>query len=166
MTDITGIGTTVTLDFLGDTIINTAAANPFAGSGSPAENLMQAALGVGTNTATVTLHGLKTGLYELYLFSSGGNGNQGHITQFTVNGSVANTGPNSANNFLAQGTNYVHLSTIVTTNGTLNISMVGTAVGGGAELNGMQIFGPSTIPTLFLQHGEDNGRAVGSASGI
>src|SRR5206468_2696445 len=135
---------------LGDTIINSGLNNPFAGSGSPAENLMQAALGVGTNTATVTLHGMPTGLYELYLYSSGGNGVQSHAAQFTVNGSVAPAGPNINNNVLMQGTNYVHLSTIVTTNGVLSISFVATA-GGGAELNGMQIFGPSTIPKLFVQ---------------
>lgn len=151
--DISGIGTTVTLDFLGDTIVNSGLNTPFNGSGSPAANLMEAALGAsGTNTATVTLHGLNTGLYELYLFSSAGTANQGHITQFTVNGSVSTSGPNNANNVLTQGGNYVHLSSIVGTNGVLSISFTGTASGGGAELNGMQIFGPSTIPTLFVQN--------------
>ena len=145
LADASGIGTTLTVDYTGSTDLNTGNNNPFAGSGSPAENLMKAFLGAENNaTATVTLHGILPGTYDLYLYSSAGNAGQASVSQFIANGATGSAGPNSANNILTAGANYVHLVPTVAGNGLLNISLTGTA-NAFAQLNGLQLSGPGAV---------------------
>jgi hypothetical protein len=158
LADAAGIGTTITFDYVGNTILNSGFANPWYGSGSPAENLMQAALGVAnTNTATVTLHNLLPGTYDVYLYSSGDNAGQTNVSQFTVNSTTASAGPNDSMNVLMEGTNYVHLMPTVTGNGLLSISFVGTTEGGQAQLNSLQILGPAAGTQMFTVNIERSG---------
>jgi hypothetical protein len=157
LADATGIGTTLTLDYTGSADLNSGTGNPFAGSGSPAEYLMQAALTAENNsTATVTLHGILPGTYDLYLYSSADNNGQSNVSQFTANGITATAGPNSANNVLTAGVNYVHLTPVVTGSGLLNISLVGSGTAQ-AQLNGFQLSGPGAT-NLFVTVGiQQNG---------
>jgi hypothetical protein len=157
LADAASIGTTLTLDYTGSADLNTGAGNPFAGSGSPAEYLMQAALTAENNsTATVTVHGILPGTYDLYLYSSAGNGGQANVSQFTANGTTASVGPNSGNNVLTAGVNYLHLTPVVTGNGLLNISLVGNGTAQ-AQLNGFQLSGPGAT-NLFVTVGiQQNG---------
>ncbi len=149
LSDAAGIGTTLTLDYTANADLNTAFANPFFSFGSPAENLMQAFLAAeNTNTATVTLHGLLPGAYDLYLYSSAGNLAQDNVSQFTANGQPGTVGPNSANSVLTADVNYAHLTPTVTGNGLLNISLVGNT-NGLAQLNGFQVSGPGAV-TLYV----------------
>jgi hypothetical protein len=142
LNDAASIGTTLTLDYTGSADLNTGFGNPFTGSGSPAENLMKAALTAeGNSTATVTLHGILPGTYDLYLYSSAGNGGQANVSQFTANGVSAIAGPNGGVNVLTEFTNYVHLTPVVTGNGLLNISLTGSGTAQ-AQLNGFQLSGP------------------------
>ncbi|MBC8096154.1 MAG: hypothetical protein H7Y43_10105 [Akkermansiaceae bacterium] len=152
LSDAMGIGTTYTLDYTGSADLNTGVNNPFVGSGSPAENLMQAFLAAeNTNTATVTLHGLAPGAYNLYLYSSSANGaGQSNITQFTANGAMASVGPNDALNVLTEGTNYVRIAPTVAANGILTISFISTSETGGAQLNGFQLSGPGATPSIVV----------------
>ena len=157
LADAAGVGTTMTIDYTGNADLNSGINSPFFTSGSPVENLMQACLtGENGNSATVTLHGLQSGTYDLYLYSVAGNGvGQSNVTQFTANGITATAGPNEGVNALLTGTNYLHLTPIVTGSGLLNISFVGTAAGGGSQLNGLQVTGPSAplAPLILgLQH--------------
>lgn len=147
LADVGSIGTSLSLTYTGNIILNSATATPFNGSGSPAENLMQACLGVErTNTATVTLQGLQAGTYDLYLYSSAGNALQTEVSRFSANDAVNYVaGPNASVNVLTLGTNYVHLTPTVNTNGVLNLGFVGD-VGGLASLNGLQLSGPGAIP--------------------
>jgi hypothetical protein len=132
--------------------LNAGTGNPFAGSGSPAAFLMESSLDAENGSAgTVTLHGILPGTYDLYLYSSAGNGGQTAVSQFTANGATASSGPNNGNNVLTAGQNYVLLTPIVTTNGLLNISFVGTATGL-ANLNGFQLSGPGAF-NLFVTLG-------------
>ena len=147
LADATDIGTSVALSYTGNTILNSGISTPFNGSGSPAANLMEASLSVAnTRTATVTLQNLQPGIYDLYLYSSAGNSLQTEVSQFQANDSIDNiVGPNSANNVLTLGTNYIHLTPTVTSNGELNLSFVGN-VTGQASLNGLQLKGPGAVP--------------------
>jgi len=146
LADATDIGTSISLSYTGNTILNSGAGTPFSGSGSPAANLMEACLGAdNTNTATVTLQGLQAGTYDLYLYSSAGNTLQNEISTFTANSWIATVGPNGSNNVMTLGTNYVHLTPTVTGSGVLNISFVGK-VNGQASLNGLQLSGPGAVP--------------------
>ena len=142
LADAASIGTTLTLDYTGSADLNSGTGNPFFGSGSPVENLMQAALTAeGNSTATVTVHGIVPGTYDLYLYSSAGNGGQANVSQFAANGASAIAGPNNALNLLTENTNYVHLTPVVTGNGLLNISLTGSGTAQ-AQLNGFQLSGP------------------------
>ena len=147
LADATDIGTSIALSYTGNTILNSGTGTPFHSSGSPAANLMEACLGVAnTRTATVTLQNLQPGTYDLYLYSSADNSLQSEVSQFAANDSVNNlAGPNSANNVLTLGTNYVHLTPTVNSNGVLNVSFVGN-VTGLASLNGLQLNGPGAVP--------------------
>jgi len=157
LSDASGIGTTLTLDYTGNADLNTAFANPFSGSGSPAENLMQGFLAAeNTNTATVTMHGLRPGAYDLYLYSSAGNLQQDNVSEFTANGQPGIVGPNSGNNVLTADVNYVHLTPTVTGNGLLHISLVGTT-NGLAQLNGFQLSGPGAFTLYVLLDAQRNG---------
>jgi hypothetical protein len=150
LSDASGIGTTLTLDYTGNADLNTGINNPFFASGSPAENLMKAALvAENTSTATVTLHDLLPGAYDLYLYSLGGNGGgQTNVTDFAVAGIAVAAGPNNGNTSLTENVNYVHLTPTVTGNGLLNISLVGTETVQ-AQLNGFQLSGPGAF-TLYV----------------
>ena len=146
LVDATNIGTSISLAYTGNTILNSGVNTPFNGSGSPAADLMEACLGAAnTNTATVTLQGLQPGIYDLYLYSSAGNSLQTEVSQFTANDAIATVGPNSANNALTAGLNYVQLTPTVGSNGVLHISLVGN-VTGQASLNGLQLDGPGAVP--------------------
>jgi PKD repeat protein len=141
--DALNIGTSWNLSYLGDQDYNSGTANPFAGSGSPAENLMQAALRItGGRTGTVSLTGLPSGTYDLYLYSSAGNTLQTPVTRFAANGSYDAAGPNSGNNVLTVEGNYVHLTPIVSASGVLTVSLAGLGGTADASLNGLQLSGP------------------------
>lgn len=158
--DVVNVGTAVTMDYVGDYIFDGAAfgnSNPFIDAGSPVAPLMTGYMGSVTqsgnpagDTNTVTLHNLIPGSYDLYLFANGRYDGQGRITVFSANGQTAVCGPNSGNNSLTAGANYVHLTPTVTTNGLLNIGAVGTTDSGQGLMNGFQVYGPVTAPTLFL----------------
>jgi PKD repeat protein len=143
LTDTGSVGTSLSLAYTGNTILNSSTGTPFNGSGSPAANLMQACLGVeNTNTGTVTLQGLQAGTYDLYLYSSAGNALQTPVTRFAANGSYDAAGPNSGNNVLTEKTNYVHLTPIVSASGVLTVSLAGLGGTADASLNGLQLSGP------------------------
>jgi len=162
LSDAGSVGTTMTLDYTGNAIFNNSFNSPFFVSGSPAENLMQAALTAeNTNTATATLHGLLPGVYDLYLYSCAANGpGQTNVTQFTVNGITASVGPNEGTTLLTALTNYVHLTPVVTTNGLLNLSLVGTAGNGLGQLNGLQLIGPGATNLFVILDIQHNGSQV------
>lgn len=148
--DALNIGSSWNLSYLGDVDYNSQAGNPFAGSGSPAENLMQAALRItGGQSGTVSLTGLPAGTYDLYLYSSAENALQTPVTRFAANGSYDAAGPNSGNNVLTEKGNYVHLSPVVTASGVLTVSLTGLG-GANATLNGLQLSGPgaTVLPTV------------------
>jgi PKD repeat protein len=143
LTDAGSVGTSLSLAYTGNTILNSGINAPFYGSGSPAENLMQACLGVqNTNAGTVTIQGLQAGTYDLYLYSSAGNALQTPVTRFAANGSYDEAGPNSGNNVLTVEGNYVHLTPIVSASGVLTVSLAGLGVTADASLNGLQLSGP------------------------
>jgi PKD repeat protein len=158
LVDVVSIGSAVTMDYVGDYIFNGAAfgnSNPFRDAGSPVAPLMTGYMGSvsqgsSPDTNTVTLHNLIPGSYDLYLFANGRTDGQGRITVFSANGQTAVCGPNSGNNTLVSGANYVHLIPTVTTNGVLNISAYGTTDNGQGLWNGIQVYGPVTAPTLVL----------------
>lgn len=142
LSDHNNYGTPLTLDYVASQDFNNAGNTPFNGSGSPAANLMQASLvTLNTNTATVTLHGIPAGIYDLYLYSCGSGDAQQTVTRFAANDSYDTCGPNNTNNMLTLETNYVHLTPTVTADGLLNISFVGKITGQG-NLNGIQLHGP------------------------
>jgi len=146
LADANDIGTAISLSYTGATDFNSGNNSPFYGSGSPAADLMEACLGAAaTNAATVTVQGLSPGTYDLYLYSSAGNALQTEVSQFTANDSIATVGPNSANNVLASGVNYILLTPVVGTNGVLHLKLVGN-VTGQASLNGLQLYGPGVPP--------------------
>ncbi|MBW8863602.1 MAG: immunoglobulin domain-containing protein, partial [Verrucomicrobia bacterium] len=158
LVDVTNVGTVVTMDYVGDYIFNGAAfgfSNPFITAGSPVAPLMTGYMGSvsqgsSPDTNTVTFHHLIPGSYDLYLFANGRSDGQTRIDVFTANGQTAVCGPNSGNSTLIAGTNYVHLTPTITSNGVLNISMYGTTDNGQGLWNGFQLYGPVTTPTLFL----------------
>ncbi|MBW8863601.1 MAG: hypothetical protein JF609_01505, partial [Verrucomicrobia bacterium] len=126
LVDTIGIGSSFNLSYLGDQDFNSQGGNPFFGSGSPAENLMQAALRItGSRTGTVSLTGLSAGTYDLYLYSCAGNTLQTSVSRFAANGSYDAAGPNSGNNVLTEKGNYVHLTPVVSASGVLTISLTG-----------------------------------------
>jgi len=146
LSDVNNYGTAIALDYTGNQIFNNGGNTPFNGSGSPAANLMQASLVIlNTNTATVTLHAIPAGVYDVYLYSCAANAAQGTVTRFAANDSYDIAGPNSGTTALTLETNYVHLTPTVTANGLLNISLVGAASGQG-NLNGIQLSGPGATP--------------------
>jgi PKD repeat protein len=143
LSDANDYGTPMSLTYTGASQdYNNGTNSPFYGSGSPAENLMQASLvTLNSNTATVTMHGVPAGVYDLYLYSSASSSQQQIVTRFSANDSYDTSGPNDANNVLTLETNYVHLTPMVTANGLLTISFAGRADGQG-NLNGVQLSGP------------------------
>ena len=146
LSDVNDYGTALTLSYTANQDYNNSGNTPFNGSGSPAANLMQASLVIlNTNTATVTLHGIPAGVYDLYLYSCASSTAQGTVTRFSANDSFDTAGPNSGNNVLMLETNYVHLTPTVMTDGLLNISFVGNVTGQG-NLNGIQLSGPGAVP--------------------
>lgn len=158
LVDVVGVGTLVTMDYVGDYIFNGAAfgfSNPFIDAFSPVAPLMTGYMGsvsqgATADTNTVTLRNLKPGSYNLYVYSNGRSDGQGRITVFGANGQSAICGPNSGNNTLTAGTNYVQLTPTVTSNGVLTITAYGTTDNGQGIMNGFQLEGPVTLPTLFL----------------
>ena len=148
--DASSIGTELALSYTGNLIFNSGANTPFNGSGSPAANLMEACLGVEyTNTATVTIQGLRAGTYNLYLYSSAGSGNdqagnawQNSVTRFAANGSYDEAGPNYGSSTLTLEGNYVYLTPIVSASGVLTVSLAGLGGTADASLNGLQLSGP------------------------
>jgi len=158
LVDVGSIGTTVTMDYVGDYVFNGTAfgfSNPFASVASPYANLMSGYMGSvsqGSNadTNTITLHNLIPGSYDLYFYVCGRSDGQTRVDVLSANGQSSVCGPNSGNYSLISGVNYVHLTPTVTANGLLNISYYGTADNGQALLNGFQLNGPVTLPTLSL----------------
>src|ERR1022692_346921 len=158
LVDVTSVGATVTLDYVPDYLFKGrafGASGPFFDAGSPYANLMTGYMGTVTagghaDTNTITLHNLKPGSYDLYLYAAGHNDGQTRINVFTANGLTSVCGTNNLNNVFIAGTNYVHLTSTVTVNGSLNISLYGTADAGQALMNGFQFNDPVTLPTLFL----------------
>lgn len=158
LVDVVGVGTLVTMDYVGDYIFNGSAfgfSNPFIDAFSPVAPLMTGYMGsvsqgATADTNTVTLKNVKPGSYDLYLFANGRSDGQGRITVFGANGQSAICGPNSGNNTLIAGTNYVHLTPTVGSNGVLTITAYGTTDNGQGLWNGIQLYGPVTLPTLFL----------------
>ena len=62
--DVGSVGTSLSLSYTGNLILNSGINTPFYGTGSP-EDLMQACLEVqNTNTGTVTIQGLQAGTYD------------------------------------------------------------------------------------------------------
>lgn len=150
LSDVNNYGSPLTLDYVATQDYNNGGNTPFNGSSSPAVNLMQASLvALNTNTATVTLHGIPAGVYDLYLYSCASTNAQQVVTRFSANDSFDDCGPNNGNNTLILGTNYVHLTPTVAANGILTISLVGTANGQG-NLNGIQLSGPGATTTAPL----------------
>lgn len=142
LSDVNNYGTALTLDYLADRDFNNSGNTPFNGSGSPAANLMQASLvTLNSNAGAAAIHGLPSGVYDLYLYSCAANNQQGVVTRFAANDSYDNCGPNTNNSTLMLETNYVHLTPTVTANGLINISFAG-AGGAQGNLNGIQISGP------------------------
>ena len=158
LVDVGNIGTTVTLDYVGDYVFNGTAfgfSNPFKSIASPYANLMSGYMGSvsqgsSADTNTITLHNLIPGSYDLYLYVCGRSDGQTRVVVFSANGQSSVCGPNSGNYSLIAGVNYVHLTPTVTTNGLLNIGYYGTADSGQALLNGFQLNGPVTLPSLTL----------------
>jgi PKD repeat protein len=143
LSDVNNYGTPMSLTYTGASQdYNNGNNTPFYGSGSPAENLMQASLvTLNSNTASVTMQGLPAGVYDLYLYSCDSSSLQQNVTRFSANDAYDTSGPNDTNNVLTLEANYVHLAPTVTTNGLLTISFTGTANGRG-NLNGVQLSGP------------------------
>jgi PKD repeat protein len=140
--DVGDIGTSLSLAYTGNLILNSGINTPFYGTGG-AENLMQACLGVrNTNTGTVTIQGLQAGTYDLYLYSSAGNALQTPVTRFAANGAYDTAGPNNSNSVLTVEGNYVHLTPIVSASGVLTVSLAGLGGTADASLNGLQLSGP------------------------
>jgi hypothetical protein len=160
LSDASDIGTSFTLDYTGSADLNSGAGNPFYGSGSPAAFLLESSLTAeNSGNATVTLHGVPMGTYNLYLYASAGTAGQSAVSQFTANGDTASAGPNSGNNALAAGANYVLITPVVSGNGLLNISFNGAATGLGI-LNGFQLSGPGAY-NLFVNLGmQQNGSQI------
>jgi len=160
LVDVSDIGTLVTMDYVGDYVFNGWAfgyesSDPFVVAGSSVENLMAGYMGSvsqgsSADTNTVTLHHLAPGSYDMYVYASGRSDGQTRINVFTANGSTAVCGPNSGNSTLTAGANYVHLTPTVASDGLLHISYYGTTDAGQALMNGFQLNGPVTLPTLFL----------------
>ncbi len=147
LVDAIGVGTSFNLSYLGDQDYNSGANTPFSGSGSPAENLMQAALRViNGGTGTVTVTGLSPGAYDLYLYSCAGNTLQTAVTRFAANNSFDTAGPNNGNNVLTPEQNYVHVTPTVDASGVLNISLTGVGEPD-SSLNGIQLSGPGATLT-------------------
>jgi PKD repeat protein len=145
--DAIEIGTSFSLSYLADQDYNSGANTPFAGSGSPAENLMQAALRVINGGAgTVSITGLQPGRYDVYLYSSAGSTLQTAVTHFSANDSFDTAGPNNGNNVLTPEQNYVHVAPMVDTSGILKISLTGVGEPD-SSLNGLQLSGPGATPT-------------------
>jgi len=157
LADAGDIGTTFTIDYTGSADLNTGIGNPFSGSGSPAAFLMESSLTAeNSSNATVTLHGVPPGTYDLYLYSSAGTAGQSAVSQFTANGDTASVGPNSGNNVLTAGANYVLITPTVAANGLLNVSFNGTATGL-ANLNGFQLSGPGAYNLYVTLGVQQNG---------
>jgi PKD repeat protein len=158
LVDAVGVGALVTMDYVGDYIFNGSAfgfSNPFIDAFSPVAPLMTGYMGsvsqgATADTNTVTLKNVKPGSYDLYLFANGRSDGQGRITVFGANGQSAICGPNGGNNTLIAGSNYVHLTPTVASNGVLTITAYGTTDNGQGLWNGIQLYGPVTLPTLFL----------------
>jgi PKD repeat protein len=142
LSDVNDYGTPISLTYTAYQDYNNGNNTPFNGSGSPAENLMQASLvTLNSNTASVTMQGLPAGVYDLYLYSCDSSSLQQNVTRFSANDAYDTSGPNDTNSVLTLETNYVHLTPTVTANGLLTISFTGTANGRG-NLNGVQLSGP------------------------
>lgn len=156
LADASDIGTSLTIDYTGTEDFNTGFGNPFFGAGSPAENLMQAWLSGENTNATVTLHGVLPGTYDLYLYSCAGNLAQTNVSQFTANGQTGIVGPNNGNSVLTEGDNYLHLTPTVTANGLLNLSWV-APTNGVAQLNGLQLSGPGATTLYVVIQVQKNG---------
>jgi PKD repeat protein len=140
--DVGSVGTSLSLSYTGNLILNSGINTPFYGTGSP-EDLMQACLEVqNTNTGTVTIQGLQAGTYDLYLYSSAGNALQTPVTRFAANGSYDEAGPNNNASALAVEVNYVHLTPVVSASGVLTVSLAGLGGTADASLNGLQLSGP------------------------
>jgi PKD repeat protein len=148
LSDVNNYGMPISLDYTGNQIFNNGVNTPFNGSGSPAAFLMEASLIIlNTNTATVTMHSIPAGVYDLYLYSCASSAAQGIVTRFSANDSFGTAGPSSSNTVLTLQTNYIHLTPTVTANGLLRLSFVGNVTGQG-NLNGIQFTGPGA--TLLL----------------
>jgi len=106
--------------------------------------------GSSADTNTITLHNLTPGSYDLYFYVCGRSDGQTRVDVLSANGQSSVCGPNSGNYSLISGVNYVHLTPTVTANGLLNISYYGTVDNGQALLNGFQLNGPVTLPSLSL----------------
>ena len=129
--------------------------NPFIAAGSPVAPLMTGYMGSvdaggSADTNTVTLRHLSAGSYDLYLFVCGRSDGQRRVDVFAANGQSAVCGPNNNNYALIAGVNYVHLTPLVAGDGVLKIGMYGTTDNGQGLMNGIQLFGPVTTPSLFL----------------
>jgi len=157
LVDVSNVTATATLDYVGDYVFNGTAfgfTSPFGGTS--VSNLMQGYLGSVSNgnpdTNTITVHNLQPGAYNLYLYSAARSDAQSRLANFSANGQTALCGPNSGNSVLTAGVNYVHLTPTVTTNGLLIIRYYGAtaADAGQSQMNGFQLNGPVTLPTLFL----------------
>ena len=142
LSDANNYGTPISLTYTGASQdYNNGNNTPFNGSGSPAENLMQASLvTLNSTTASVTMQGIPAGVYDLYLYSCD-SAACSRMSPGLANDSYDTSGPNNANNVLTLEANYVHLTPTVTANGLLTISFTGTANGRG-NLNGVQLSGP------------------------
>lgn len=139
--DSTGALTAVTLDYNAGFNYDSMSwgTSPFVTAGSPVADLMVEFIGAGAGTtASLTVHGLSAGQYDLYLYSAPDSGNaQSRVTTFHVNGLTASVGPNNGSSVLTEGTNYVHLVPTVAADGLLNITFDGGT--GEGDLNGFQL---------------------------
>ena len=139
--DSTGAATSVTLDYSAGFNYDSMSwgTSPFVTAKSPVADLMVEFIGAGAGSkATLTLHGLAAGKYDLYLYSAPDSGNaQSRVTTFQVNGLTNSVGPNNSAGELIEGTNYLHLIPTVGTDGLLNVSFDGGT--GEGDLNGFQI---------------------------
>jgi hypothetical protein len=153
--DVMGMSTTVALDYnVGFNYDSMSwGTSPFVTAGSSVADLMVEFVGAGAgSTGTLTLHGLTTGQYDVYLYSAPDSGAaQSRVTTFRVNGLTASVGPNQNASTLIEGTNYLHLVPTIGADGVLDISFDGGA--GEGDLNGFQIrpASVSSVPFFSVQ---------------
>ena len=145
---------------------STYASGNSTATGAPDQQLMQqylvAKFNVSAKTNTVTISGLSDNtVYDLYVYTASSDGvNNQRATTVTAYGQSASSFAQSAtasgnrNNVFAAGDNYVRLTPMSSSTGTITINQALQAGAGEADLNGLQIV--SAVDTFTQTSGNSD----------